>query len=316
MRSVWTDAVVCITGGTGSFGNAFAQRILEEPVRSIRILSRDEFKQSQMAQKFSDPRMRFLLGDVRDSQRLRRALDGVSLVVHAAALKQVPAGERDPLEFVKTNVQGTANVIEAALDVGVERVMALSTDKAAAPNTLYGASKLMAEKMVLAANDSYGQKVAFACVRYGNVVGSRGSVVPIFMEQAKSGTLTITDTRMTRFWLSLGDAIAFVKDRIEEMHGGELFVPRLPSVTITDLAAAIAPTANVVVTGIRPGEKLHEQMVTFDESRHAFDRGDYFVVNGATRTGPEFSYSSDGNEVFLSPVEIRERLPLALAQAA
>jgi UDP-N-acetylglucosamine 4,6-dehydratase len=261
-----------------------------------------------MAERFPDKRMRFLLGDVRDQDRLRRAMGGATIVVHAAALKQVPAGERDPGEFVRTNVLGSLNVVEAAIDCGISRVMGLSSDKACAPVTLYGSTKAVMEKMFLAANETYGQRTAFSVVRYGNVTGSRGSVVPLFMEQAKTGTLTITDPRMSRFWLMLEDAVDFVKRRIEEMHGGELYVPRLPSVRIVDVAKAVAPAANVIVTGIRPGEKLSEQMIAFDESRHAFERPDHYVLNGATRTEPEFVYDSASNENFLSVEGIREAL--------
>lgn len=260
--------------------------------------------------------MRFLLGDVRDRERLRRAFDGCSLVIHAAALKQVPAGERDPIEFVRTNIIGSMNIVEAALDAGVPRVMGISSDKAAAALNLYGLTKATMEKLFISSNDSYGQRTMFGAVRYGNVVGSRGSVVPLFLEQAKNGTLTITDERMTRFWLSLGDAVAFVKRRIEAMHGGELYVPKLPSVRIVDLAHAIAPDASLVTVGIRPGEKLHEVMVTRDESRTSVESGDCFELHASAPAGPEFVYSSDANEIFLPPDEIRARLPRALAEAA
>lgn len=314
----WTGRTVVVTGGTGSFGNALCRSLLADHVRSIRVVSRDEFKQYEQSRRLNDDRLRFILGDVRDRDRLRRAFDGSSVVVHAAALKQVPAGERDPLEFIKTNVLGAANVIEAAIDAGVERVIALSTDKACAPVTLYGATKLAAEKALLAANGTYGGRTRFSCVRYGNVAGSRGSVIPLFLGQKRLGVpLTITDERMTRFWLTLGEAVAFVRARLEAVDfGGSLFVPKIPSVRMVDVAEAIDPGAEHLVSGIRPGEKLHEAMISVDESRYAADRGDHFAIRPGTALGhPDFAYDSGSNPKFLTVDEIRERIPVALEEA-
>lgn len=324
----WTGKVVLITGGTGSFGQAFARLLLEsERVAAIRILSRDEFKQSDMQRRFTDDRLRFLIGDVRDRERLLRALDGVHVVIHAAALKQVPACEYNPFEAVKTNVLGAANVVDAAIERGVERVIALSTDKAASPVNLYGATKLCAEKLVVQGNSYVGptRPTRLSCVRYGNVVASRGSVVPLLFEQRGSGRVTLTDPRMTRFWITLGEAVRFVKRCIERMEGGEVFVPKTASVRISDVLAAIAPNAAVEQIGIRPGEKLHEVLVTFDESRYAIDGGDLFLIQPQhpwwrglgtpVPTGVEFTYSSDKNERWLSVTEIASELPQAMQEA-
>ena len=326
----WAGKVVLITGGTGSFGQAFARLLLRtEPVAAVRILSRDELKQSEMRRRLSDRRLEFMIGDVRDKDRLYRAFNGVHLVVHAAALKQVPACEYNPIEAVKTNILGAANVIDAAIDRGVDRVMALSTDKAANPVNLYGATKLCAEKLFVQANAYAGSTVTrFGCVRYGNVVASRGSLVPLLEEQRAAGRITLTDPRMTRFWVTLGSAVAFVKKSLEEIRGGEVFIPKMPSIKTVDLIEAIAPGCRVDVIGVRAGEKIHEVLVTIDESRHTADRGSSFVIEpehpwwvggppavGIT-SGVEFLYSSDTNDEWLSVEQVRAALPEAMREAA
>ena len=277
----WTDKVVLITGGTGSFGKKFIEIMLKEyhPAKII-VLSRDELKQHEMRiNGFDDPSLRYFLGDIRDVARLKRAFKGVDIVVHAAALKQVPACEYNPTEAIKTNIMGSQNVIDAALDCGVKKVLAISTDKAVNPVNLYGVTKLGAEKLFVQSN-SYagGSETRFSCTRYGNVVGSRGSVVPVFLQQRKSGKLTVTDERMTRFWISLDQGVRFVIRCIEQMHGGEVFVPKIPSMTVKDLGAALAPECEIVYTGIRPGEKLHEVLVSEDEARSTVELDDMYVV--------------------------------------
>jgi UDP-N-acetylglucosamine 4,6-dehydratase len=280
----WSKKVVLITGGTGSFGKKLTRIMLDEynPSKII-VFSRDELKQHEMRSAGYDaPNLRYFIGDVRDLDRLRRAFEGVDIVVHAAALKQVPACEYNPMEAIKTNILGSSNVIDAALDAGVERVIALSTDKAVNPINLYGATKLAAEKLFIQSN-SYagGRKTRFACVRYGNVVGSRGSVVPVFLRQRDNGEVTITDDRMTRFWISLDQGVRFVIRCAEQMHGGEVFVPKIPSMSIIDLAKSIAPDAKVNVIGIRPGEKLHEVLISEDEARTTVELDDMYVVQPA-----------------------------------
>jgi UDP-N-acetylglucosamine 4,6-dehydratase len=280
----WKEKNVLVTGGTGSFGKKFIQVLLEEyhPAKVI-VFSRDELKQHEMRSTgFNQLNLRYFIGDVRDQQRLRRAMHGVDIVVHAAALKQVPACEYNPLEAIKTNILGSSNVIEAALDSGVEKVMALSTDKAVNPVNLYGATKLAAEKLVVQSNAyAAGKATRYSCVRYGNVVGSRGSVVPTFLRQRDDGVLTITHQEMTRFWLSLEQGVHFVIKCIELMQGGEVFVPKLPSMTLVDLAKAIAPEAKLEVIGIRPGEKLHEVLISEDEARSTVELKDMYVVQPA-----------------------------------
>jgi len=318
----WNEQIILVTGGTGSFGKKFVEIMLNEvhPAKLI-VFSRDELKQHEMrVAGFDHPSLRYFIGDVRDLDRLRRAMHGVNIVVHAAALKQVPACEYNPMEAIKTNILGSSNVIEAALDAGVKKVLALSTDKAVSPINLYGATKLAAEKLFVQSN-SYagGMATRFSCVRYGNVVGSRGSVVPIFIQQRQAGRLTITDERMTRFWLTLDQGVRFVIHCIEEMHGGEVFVPKIPSTIITDLAHAIAPDAEIEVTGIRPGEKLHEELISEDESRSTIELENMFVVqpSGALWFGLEwqkrgrplpdgYRYSSDNNPVWLTVEQIRQ----------
>lgn len=290
----WKKKTVLVTGGTGSFGKEFIRILLEEeqPEKVI-VFSRDELKQHEMrAAGFNHPNIRYFIGDVRDLERMKRAMDGVHVVVHAAALKQVPACEYNPMEAIKTNILGSSNVVEAALEAGVEKVMALSTDKAVSPVNLYGATKLAAEKLTVQSNAYSGDRpTRFSCVRYGNVVGSRGSVVPVFIQQRDSGKVTVTDERMTRFWLSLEQGVRFVLRCIDQMQGGEVFVPKLPSTTLMDLVSAIAPDAEVEVVGIRPGEKLHEVLVSEDEARSALELDDMFVIQPAQ--GPWFVHSWD-----------------------
>ena len=313
---------ILVTGGTGSFGKAFIAHALEhlEPAR-IAVLSRDELKQYELRQALGDdPRMRWFIGDVRDQQRLARAFSGVDVVVHAAAMKQVDTAEYNPFECIATNVLGAENVINASIDAGVKRVVALSTDKASSPVNLYGASKLCSDKLFVAGNHYANHAdTRFSVVRYGNVVGSRGSVVPLFQQLADSGRLPVTDTRMTRFWITLPQAVQFVVDSFDRMTGGEIFVPRIPSTTIVDLAAAIAPDAEIDVVGVRPGEKLHEEMISEDDARRSFAFDDHYVIapllnewTGGNRWEdgkqlPEgFSYRSDTNDQWLGPDEIRE----------
>jgi len=319
----WSDLSVLITGGTGSFGQKFIEIALRDlkPKRLI-VFSRDELKQHAMREAGLDGEsLRYFIGDVRDKDRLRRAMQGVDVVVHAAALKQVPACEYNPMEAVKTNVFGTQNVIDAAIDCGVRRVMGISTDKAVSPVNLYGASKLCAEKLLIQGNAYVGTAATrLSCTRYGNVVGSRGSVIPVFQRQVSSGKLTVTDERMTRFWLTREQGVRFVIGCIEAMQGRELFVPKIPSLKIVDLAKAIGPECEIEIIGIRPGEKLHESLVSADESRHTVDAEGMFVIHyanspweTATRVEgkplPEgFEYRSDTNDKWLSPSEVREML--------
>jgi UDP-N-acetylglucosamine 4,6-dehydratase len=317
----WTNKNVLVTGGTGSFGRKFIEVMLNEyhPDRLI-VYSRDELKQHEMRMAgFDHPNLRYFIGDVRDLPRLRRALNGVDIVVHAAALKQVPACEYNPMEAIKTNILGSSNVIDAALDAGVKKVLALSTDKAVNPINLYGATKLAAEKLIVQSNAyAGGMTTRFSCVRYGNVVGSRGSVVPLFLKQRQNGAITLTDERMTRFWISLDQGVRFVIRCIEEMEGGEVFVPKIPSMKMVDLAKAIAPEAEIRMIGIRAGEKLHEVLISEDEARSTVELEDMFVVQPAEafwfghqwsdkgRVLPDdFHYASDNNDQWLSVEEIR-----------
>jgi len=322
LGSLLDDASILVTGGTGSFGQRFIAAVLKRTkARRIIVFSRDELKQYEMRQAFDDDRrLRFFLGDVRDRDRLQRALDGVSVVVHAAALKQVPAAEYNPFEAVRTNVLGAQNVIDAAIDTGVERVIALSTDKASSPVNLYGATKLVSDKLFVHGNAyAGGKRTRFSVVRYGNVVGSRGSVVPFFQARASSGELPITDDRMTRFWITLPQGVDFVLNSLLNMQGGEIFVPKIPSVRITDLAQAIAPGATLKVIGIRPGEKLHEEMIGVDDARRTLDLGDRYVIqpefgwwrnhHAGARPLPEgFAYTSDTNEQWLDAEGVRALL--------
>jgi UDP-N-acetylglucosamine 4,6-dehydratase len=320
--TIFDGKAVLVTGGTGSFGKQFVRTILAETqARRVIVFSRDELKQYEMQQLFpSEHRLRFFIGDVRDYQRLYRALHNVNFVVHAAALKQVPAAEYNPFEAVKTNIHGAQNVIEASIEQGVERVIALSTDKACSPINLYGATKLVSDKLFIAGNAyAGGTRTRFAVVRYGNVVGSRGSVVPFFQKLAPTGELPITDERMTRFWITLEQGVRFVRACFDRMHGGELFVPKIPSMRVVDLAHAIAPNAKLKVVGIRPGEKLHEEMISSPDSRRTLDMGDYYVIQPEMEWFPAekldgtpvedgFSYGSDTNTSWLSVDELREMI--------
>ena len=313
-------ASVLITGGTGSLGKSLIEYMLaESKVRRIAVFSRDELKQQHLRQQFqNDSRLRWFLGDVRDLERLKRAFHGVDYVIHAAALKQVDTGEYNPMEFIKTNVLGSQNVIDASIEAGVKRVVALSTDKASSPINLYGATKLTADKLFVAANNysvTYG--TTFSVVRYGNVMGSRGSVIPFFQECATKGiSLPITDFRMTRFWISLDSAIKFIVESLEIMTGGELYVPRIPSMKIIDLARAVAPNSNLVEIGMRPGEKLHEEMISADDSRRTIILDDRFVVTPVVAEwgykspmGTEMpegqAYKSDTNDLWMSELDIK-----------
>lgn len=313
-------ASILITGGTGSLGSALVEHLLtQSKARRIVIFSRDELKQHQLRGHFKDdPRLRWFLGDVRDLERLKRALHNVDFVIHAAALKQVDTGEYNPMEFIKTNVLGSQNVIDASIDAGVKRVVALSTDKASSPINLYGATKLTADKLFVAANNySFTYGTTFSVVRYGNVMGSRGSVIPFFKNLADQGKpLPITDLRMTRFWISIGDAVKFVIDSLEMMTGGELYVPRIPSMKITDLARAVSADSKLEEIGVRPGEKLHEEMISSDDSRRTIILENRFVVTPvvaewgynapAGEIMPEgHAYRSDTNDIWMSQEDIK-----------
>ena len=319
----WSEQVVLVTGGTGSFGKKFVETMLRNyhPQKLI-IFSRDELKQHDMRMAgFDHPSLRYFVGDVRDAQRLERAFSGVTVVVHAAALKQVPACEYNPFEAIQTNIMGGRNVIDAAINRGVHRILALSTDKAVNPINLYGATKLCAEKMFVQANAYSGaQDTRFSSARYGNVVGSRGSVVPVFLEQRKTGKITVTDPRMTRFWITLEQGVRFVIRCIESMHGGEIFVPKIPSMKLVDMAEALAPGCETRFVGIRPGEKLHEVLVSEDEARNTLELDDMFVIQPAhswwkqdnwkdARPLPDgFRYTSDNNQQWLSAFDLEELL--------
>ena len=320
------DKSLLITGGTGSFGKAFVKTVLERwpGIKRLVIFSRDELKQYEMSQVFSErqyPALRYFIGDVRDQPRLRRALEGIDVVVHAAALKQVPAAEYNPFECIKTNVLGAQNVSEACLDTGVQRIVALSTDKAAAPINLYGATKLCSDKLFVAANNIKGARDArFSVVRYGNVMGSRGSVIPFFLAQRSTGVLPITDPQMTRFNITLQEGVEMVLWSIAHAQGGEIMVPKIPSYRITELATAIAPECRQQVVGLRPGEKIHEEMITASDSLNTVDLGAYYAIlpsageygieeyvsrHGCKRVDPGFSYDSGRNPHFLSIEELR-----------
>ncbi len=318
------NATVLITGGTGSFGQKCVDILLREfSPHKIIIFSRDELKQSQMQERFTSPSLRYFIGDIRDKERLMRALPGVDYVIHAAALKQVPALEYNPFEAIRTNIIGGYNVLSAAIDCGVKKVVALSTDKAANPINLYGATKLCSDKLFVSANSlASGRDTKFSVIRYGNVIGSRGSVIPLFLRQRASGKVTITDDRMTRFVITLDQGVRFVLRCLSHMVGGEIFIPKIPSVRITDVAQAMAPEAQCVVTGIRPGEKLHEVMIPEDDSRHAIELADYFILQPqfpwwdheylarkyteAKPCADGFRYASDTNTQWLDVQGIRD----------
>ncbi|MEZ5182873.1 MAG: UDP-N-acetylglucosamine 4,6-dehydratase (inverting) [Acidimicrobiales bacterium] len=311
---------ILLTGGTGSFGHAFVDRILaDHPDTTLRVFSRDELKQSEMQALYAgNDQLRFFVGDVRNRSRLTRAMKGADIVVHAAAMKQVPACEYNPFEAVQTNVLGAQHIVDAAIDTSVEQVVALSTDKAVNPVNLYGATKLCEEKIIIQGNAyAAGSGTKLSCVRYGNVVGSRGSVVPLFRKQIGEGRLTITDERMTRFWITLPQAVDLVEYAMTHSVGGEIFIPKIPSMTVVDLAKAMAPDLPVEIIGIRPGEKLHEVLITDDESRHTIDAGEVYVVlpehpwwtdhpkwvsGGALDDG--FIYASNTNDEWLGPDEL------------
>lgn len=318
---------ILITGGTGSFGKAFVKTILERypDLQRLVIFSRDELKQFEMAQQFPEskyPFIRYFIGDIRDEQRIRRALEGIDVVIHAAALKQVPAAEYNPFECIKTNILGAQNLIEACLDSNVSQVVALSTDKAAAPINLYGATKLCSDKLFTAANNIKGNRdLSFSVVRYGNVMGSRGSVIPFFLDKRKTGSLPITDPAMTRFNISLQEGVEMVLWALEHAQGGEIFVPKIPSYRITDVAQAIGPECQHPVVGIRPGEKVHEEMITASDSFNTVDLGKYFAIlpaagahtvetyceaHGGKPVQPGYAYDSGTNTDFLTVDELRK----------
>lgn len=318
---------ILVTGGTGSFGNRFCEKILTEYApKKVIVYSRDEFKQYKMQEKFREhaDNIRFFLGDIRDKARLHRAFQDVDYVVHAAALKQVPALEYNPTEAVNTNVVGADNIVDAAIDMGVEKVVALSTDKAVNPINLYGATKLVAEKIFIAANAYSGGKVKFSCVRYGNVVGSRGSVIPLFVRFKEQGLkeFPITDERMTRFWITLDQSVDLVLKALEHAEGGEVFIPKIPSMKLTDLAKAISPDCKFKFTGIRPGEKLHESLISSDEARNVKEFGDIYVVmpqffekeetynkyKKYPSVPEDFALRSDTNKRWLNRDELKEMI--------
>lgn len=315
---VLQDKTVLVTGGTGSFGRRFTEMVLaNHRPKKVIILSRDELKQSEMQARLNDRRLRYFLGDVRDRDRLRYAFHEVDIVVHAAALKQVPMLEYNPFEAVKTNIIGAENVIDAAIQCGVQRVMVLSSDKAVNPINIYGATKLCAEKLFVDGNSYAGSRpTRFSVVRYGNVVGSRGSVIPLFRKQAASGVLQVTDKRMTRFWLTLSQGVEFVLRCMDSMKGGEIFVPKIPSMRIVELAKALGPACEIKYVGIRPGEKLHEVLLTEDEAHHSLAFDDFFVIKPehpfwkydswtGGKTLPEgFRYSSDQNDAWVTPEKL------------
>jgi UDP-N-acetylglucosamine 4,6-dehydratase len=321
-----SDSSILVTGGTGSFGQRFVRRILERhKPRRVVVYSRDELKQYEMAQMLQAPQLRYFIGDVRDRERLERALHGIDTIVHASAMKQVVAAEYNPIECIKTNVLGAENIINAAINCGVQRIIALSTDKAVNPINLYGATKLCADKLFIAGNFLAGRDgPRFSIVRYGNVVGSRGSVVPLFRRLRESGKLPITDPRMTRFWITLDQGAAFVERCLGLMHGGEVFIPKIPSIRVTDLAAAMAPECRQEIVGIRPGEKLHECLIPHDEARLTREFDDFYVIlparpalatfdpiyeGGKGRTVAEnFEYTSDANDRWSDQAELLEMI--------
>jgi len=320
---VLNNKTILITGGTGSFGKKFVSMTLEKfKLKKLIIYSRDEMKQWEMANIYKDdPRIRFFIGDVRDKNRLYRALDSVDYVVHAAATKIVPTAEYNPFECINTNVNGAMNVIDASIDQNVEKVVALSTDKACNPANLYGASKLASDKLMIAGNSYSGSShTRFSIVRYGNVLGSRGSVIPFFLEQAKNNNLTLTDTRMTRFMIDLEDAVKLVWNAFEDMHGGETYIKKIPSMKLMDIAKAIAPKANIEIIGIRPGEKLHEEMISAEDSYSTYEYRDYFkvlpvinswnnqdlMIKNGKKVEEGFTYSSQTNESWMTIKELQD----------
>ena len=325
MQADLKDKTVMITGGTGSFGNKCVEVLLKDnPPRRLIVFSRDELKQYEMQKRFDHPCLRFFIGDVRDKDRLHRAMNDVDIVIHAAALKQVPACEYNPFEAVQTNIMGAVNVIDSAIDSGVERVIAISTDKAVGPVNLYGATKLCAEKLFVQGNAYSGTGgTKFSCARYGNVVGSRGSAIPLFLEQKATGIITVTDRRMTRFWITLNKGVEFVLNVLDIMRGGEIFVPKISSMKIMDLVDALAPGCKVKFTGIRPGEKIHEVLVSTDEARQTLEFPDMFLIqpnhswwgNELVTDGKpladDFEYGSNNNSEWLTAEELKEMVAAA-----
>lgn len=326
--SLLKNKTILVTGGTGSFGKVFIKYVLDNfQPKAIRVFSRDELKQWEMKALFQDHKqankLRFFIGDVRDEKRLKRAMQSAQIVIHAAAMKQVPACEYNPIEAINTNINGAINVINAALDEGVERVIALSTDKASEPINLYGATKLCSDKLFIQANNYRGSSdIKFSVVRYGNVMGSRGSVIPLFFKQKENGHLTITDKKMTRFWITLPEAVKFVLSSLELMQGGELFVPKIPSMKMVDLAKAIAPNAKIKIIGIRPGEKIHESLISQSEAHNTSDIGDRYIIKPShletwkkstskyqlKPVAADFSYTSGDNPEFLTVDKMRKIL--------
>ncbi len=320
----WSKQVILLTGGTGSFGQAFTKYLLKkQPPKSLRIYSRDEYKQYLMQQKFNHRALRYFLGDVRDIDRLRRAMSGVSLVIHAAAMKQIVASEYNPTEAVKTNIFGTMNVLNVALDYDIERVFGLITDKAVSPINLYGATKLCMEKLLIQGNAYRGKcKTKLSCIRYGNVAGSRGSIIPLFSKQQRKGFITLTHPEMTRFWLTLEDAVSYVIRSIEIMKGGEVFIPKMPSFKIIDLIKAINPKLRHKLIGVRPGEKIHEDLINIHESKNIRELPKHFVLlpefdfwddpgkeyKVGKNVSATFSYSSNNNSHFLSHTQLAQLL--------
>lgn len=309
---------VLITGGTGSFGKVFIKTALKTKVNKLIVFSRDELKQVEMSHDIKDKRVNYFVGDVRDKDRLYRAFDGVDYVIHTAALKQIPSCEYNPFEAIKTNILGAQNIMEVSIDRGVKKVVALSSDKAVNPVNLYGATKLCSDKIFVAGNSYTGKKeTKFSVVRYGNVVGSRGSVIPFFLQWKSLGVLPVTDVRMTRFWITLDRGVEFVLEGLEMMRGGEIFVPKIPSMKIVDLAKAIGPECKLDIVGIRPGEKLHEVMITEDDSRYTYEYKNYFIIepafhwwrgnnqDGGNKVVEGFRYSSDLNTEWLSVEDLR-----------
>ena len=319
------NKTVLVTGGTGSFGKSCIRRILQDDqINKVIVFSRDELKQFEMQSIFKSPKLRYFLGDVRDFQRLMQATDGVDVIIHAAAIKQIPAAEYNPMEAIKTNIIGAENIVNAAIANGVEKVLALSTDKAANPANLYGATKLCSDKLMIAGNILAGKHpTRFAVVRYGNVLGSRGSVIPFFQEQQKLGVLPITDIRMTRFWLTIEEGVQFVLDSLERMQGGEIFVPKIPSFKVIDVAKVVAPDTPTKIIGIRPGEKLHEVMITEDDSNFTVEFEKYYAVlapflmesNFYSKNGSKvpfgFSFTSENNKYWHSVESFRTVLQTA-----
>jgi UDP-N-acetylglucosamine 4,6-dehydratase len=319
MKSVLEGKTILVTGGTGSFGKKFIRTLLSQHnPKKVIIYSRDELKQYEMSIEFqADKRLRFFIGDVRDKDRIYRAFAGVDFVVHAAAMKHVGASEYNPMEAIKTNINGAENIVNAAIDCGVQRVVALSTDKASSPVNLYGATKLVSDKLFVAGNAYSGSReTRFSVVRYGNVVGSRGSVVPFFRSIASTGVIPITDVRMTRFWITLQHGVDFVINAFDNMVGGEIFVPKIPSMNVIDLAKAIAPDCELKIVGIRPGEKLHEEMISIDDARRTVDLGSHYAILpemdwwtgdvGGIKVPDDFVYSSDVNSQWLSIDQLRD----------